>query len=199
MAVDTPSAVPQLAPVDPIAEEMRRIGSRWGHFLALGIVLIVLGTLMILNSLSATYAITLAAGILMAGAGLVEIVSAFFAGAWRGFFLSLLLGIFYLIAGLMVFRHPVAAVAGITLILALSYMAGGAMRIAFAVTHRTVGTGWVLLNGVITLILGIMIWNQWPWDSDWVIGLFVGIDLIFLGWSWVMLGAAVKPRPAAPA
>src|SRR5262249_6060632 len=134
----------------------------------------------------------------LAVGGLVEIVSAFFAGAWRGFFLSLLLGILYLVAGVLIVRHPVAAAAGITLALALAYMVGGAMRIAFAITHRAVGTGWVLVNGIITLILGILIWSQWPWDSLMVVGLFVGIDLIFLGWSWVMLGVAVKPSRTQP-
>ena len=54
------------------------------------------------------------------------------------------------------------------------------------------GWGWVLVNGLVTLALGIMIWRRWPEASFWVIGLFVGIDLLFAGWSWVMTAVAVR-------
>jgi uncharacterized membrane protein HdeD (DUF308 family) len=181
---------------DPITDELRMIGHRWGHFLVLGVVLIILGTLAIIFSCIASMAITLTFGILLLAGGLVQIVTSFWASKWSGFFLELFLGVLYLVAGGFMIRHPVAAAAGITLVLAVSFVAGGIMRIAFAIAHRGTGDGWVLLNGIITLILGIMIWSRWPWDSLWIIGLFVGIDLIFLGWTWVMLGSAVKPRPA---
>src|SRR5208283_4064181 len=102
-------------------------------------------------------------------------------------------GSLYLAAGVLMINHPLRAAAAITLVLAVAYMAGGIMRIAFAVSHRTVGAGWVLVNGIVTLILGAMIAWNWPWDSLFVLGLFVGIDMLFLGWSWVMLALAVKP------
>jgi uncharacterized membrane protein HdeD (DUF308 family) len=184
--------------LDPITEEIRCCGSRWGHFLAFGIILILLGTLAIMYSILASVVVALALGIMLAVEGVVEIGSAFWARGWRGFFVSLLLGLLYLIGGVLMITRPLAAIQAITLVLAVFYTMGGAMRIAFAITHRSVGGGWVLLNGVITLILGIWIWSAWPWDSLWVIGLFVGIDMIFLGWSWVMLSFAVKPsKPAA--
>jgi len=178
---------------DPIADEIRQLGSRWGHFLALGIMLIVLGTLAIMYSAFATLATVEVLGIILVAGGLVETLTSFWAGGWRGFFVQLILGILYAVAGTIMIRHPVAAASAITLVLAVCYIAGGLMRLAFAVTHRTVGGGWILLNGVITFALGLMIWSQWPWDSLWVVGLFLGIDLVFLGWSWVMLGAAVRP------
>jgi uncharacterized membrane protein HdeD (DUF308 family) len=183
-----------MVPGDPIVEEMRALGRRWGHFLALGIILIIVGSLAIACSFIATLAITLSFGVLLAVGGLVQVATAFWAGAWRGVFLQLVLGILYLVAGAVMIKDPVAAAAVITAVLAISYMVGGLMRIVFALTHRTVGTGWVLLNGIVTLVLGLAVWWQWPWDSFWVIGVFVGIDLIFLGWTWVMLGAAVRPR-----
>jgi uncharacterized membrane protein HdeD (DUF308 family) len=193
MALDTQTLGP-----DPIVEEMRQIGHRSGHFMVLGIILIVLGTLAILDQYLATFAIVTALGILLAVGGVVEIVGSFWAAQWRGFFLELLLGILYLVAGVLMIRHPVVAAMGFTFILAFALLAGGFMRIAFAITHRTVGTGWVLFNGIISVILGLMIWWQWPWDSLQIIGLFVGIDMIFLGWSWVMLGAAVRPGRTQP-
>jgi uncharacterized membrane protein HdeD (DUF308 family) len=178
---------------DPIADEIRLIGSRWGHFFALGIMLVVVGTIAIMYSILATLVITETLGIILVAGGLVQTITSFWATEWRGFFVQLILGILYAVAGTIMIRHPGAAAEAITLVLALSYIAGGLMRLAFAVTHRTVGAGWILLNGVITFTLGLMIWSRWPWDSLMVIGLFLGIDLVFVGWSWVMLGIAVRP------
>jgi uncharacterized membrane protein HdeD (DUF308 family) len=175
------------------ADEINRIGRRWGHFLALGIILIVLGILAIMFAFIAGMAVALTFGIVLLAGGLVQLATAFWAQGWRGFFVGLLLGLLYLLAGGFVIRHLVEALATITLVMAFAYIIGGAMRIAFGITHRVVGGGWILLNGVITLILGIWIWSLWPWESLVIPGLFVGIDLIFLGWSWVMLGFAVKP------
>jgi uncharacterized membrane protein HdeD (DUF308 family) len=189
------STLPETPLGDPIAAEMRQIGSRWGHLLVLGILLIILGTLAIMFSFIASLAVALMFGIVLAVSGLVQIVTSFWASQWRGFFLELLVGLLYLIAGVFMMRHPVATIAAITLVMAFGFMIGGVMRIAFGITHRVVGAGWVLVNGIISLILGIWLWVNWPWEF-WVVGLFAGIDLIFLGWTWVMLGAAVKPRPA---
>jgi uncharacterized membrane protein HdeD (DUF308 family) len=181
------------------ADEINQIGKRWGHFLVLGILLIILGMLAIAFSCVASLAVALTFGIMLVVGGLVQLATAFWARCWRGFFVELLLGLLYLLAGGFVIRHLVAAIATITLIMAFAYIIGGVMRIVFGITHRVVGGGWVLLNGIITLILGIWIWSLWPWESLAIPGLFVGIDLIFLGWSWVMLGLAVKPGHAAGA
>ena len=83
----------------------------------------------------------------------------------------------------------------LTLILAVAFLVGGSVRIVVVLTERFSAWPWVLLNGVVTLLLGILIWRQWPESSLWVIGLFVGIDLIFNGWSWVMLALAVRAIP----
>ncbi len=180
----------------PITSELQQIGNRWGHFLTLGIILVILGTLAIIFSCIASMAVALTFGIVLAVSGLVQIVTSFWASRWSGFFIELLVGLLYLVAGIFLIRHLGAAIAALTLFMAFAYIIGGVMRIAFGITHRVVGSGWVLLNGILSLILGIWIWVQWPWDTFWVIGLFVGIDLIFLGWSWIMLGAAVKPAKA---
>jgi uncharacterized membrane protein HdeD (DUF308 family) len=179
---------------DPMSEELRVLGKVWLPILMLGIAMIVLGTLAIMASFVATLTITITFGILLAVAGVVQIATSLWVGQWRGFLLQLLLGILYLIAGCVMIKHPLRAAAGITIILAVAYMVGGLMRIAFAVTHHTTGRAWILVNGIITLVLGIAIWWEWPSDSLMVIGLLVGIDLLFHGWSWVMLGFAFRPR-----
>jgi uncharacterized membrane protein HdeD (DUF308 family) len=142
--------------------------------------------------LIATFATVYTLGILLMAGGVVQIVNAFLSRTWGGFFLHVLIAVLHLILGELMIEHPILAGEGITLVLALAFMIGGLARILFTLTHRFSGSSWVLLNGVITLLLGTMIWRQWPESSLWVIGLFVGIDLIFCGWSWVMLGALVK-------
>ena len=76
--------------------------------------------------------------------------------------------------------------------MAIYFMVIGIMRTVTAIAMRFPGWGWVLLSGLITFILGIMIKSQWPVTGLWVIGLFIGIDLIFSGWSYVMLSMAAK-------
>jgi len=86
----------------------------------------------------------------------------------------------------------------ITFMLAIALLVGGSFRIVMALSERFHGWGWVLLNGIVTLVLGILIWRQWPESSLWVIGLFVGIDMVFAGWSLVMAGLAVRTLARKP-
>ena len=79
-----------------------------------------------------------------------------------------------------------------TLLLACALMVGGLFRIIGSLMYRFPYWGWILAGGIINLVLGIMIWQQCPCLASSVIGLFVGIDLIFTGWTWVMLALAVK-------
>src|SRR5207253_4921622 len=126
----------------------------------------------------------------------VEVASAFWARRWGGFFLHVLVGLLYFFVGLLLLDRPGLGATGYTLMLAVFFVFGGVSRIIFALGHRFSGWGWVLLNGVITLFLGILIWRELPEAALWVIGTFVGIELLFNGWSWVMLGLAARSMPA---
>jgi uncharacterized membrane protein HdeD (DUF308 family) len=92
----------------------------------------------------------------------------------------------------------VRAAQGLTLMLAAAFLLGGATRVIYALIHSFAGRNWVVMNGFISLLLGIAIWRQWPESSLWVIGLFIGIDLIVNGWLWVMLGMIVKAPVTGP-
>ncbi len=197
------SQIAQRDSLNPRYEECLRLHRCWLWFLALGIVLMVVGMLAIgspyLTALT-TLTVVFMCGILLMCGGLVQIVNAFLARGWRGFFVHLLVAILHIVVGLLMVRHPVAMAAGVTLVLAAGFMIGGAIRIVSVLIERFTDWGWVLFNGIITLLLGIMIWQQWPESTEWVIGLFVGIDLLFNGWSWVMLGLLVKGvTPGSPA
>ena len=97
----------------------------------------------------------------------------------------------------MLLERPLLGAAVYTLFLTMLFFALGIVRIVAAFTHRFSGWGWAVLSGVVTLCLGVLIWRQLPEAALWVIGTFVGIDLIFNGWSWVMLGVAARSLPAA--
>jgi uncharacterized membrane protein HdeD (DUF308 family) len=132
--------------------------------------------------------------------GGVEVAHGVLVRNWRGFALHLVAAVLYLLAGIFIIQEPVRATAVLTLLLAAMFFAGGIVRIIFSIATRFRLWGWVFLTGVIDLVLGWLIFKGWPESSLWVIGLFVGIDLLFNGWSWVMLALAVRtvqPRTAA--
>lgn len=173
-----------------------RLRRNWGWFLVLGVLLILGGAAAISYPLMATLTtVTFFGYLLLFGAG-VEIASGIWTGTWGGFFLHLLGGLLYLFLGVLFLDRPGITAAVYTLVLAIFFVAGGLVRMIFALTHRFHGWGWMFVSGLITFALGVMIWRSWPADTLWVIGLFLGIDLIFIGWSWVMLGLAVKSLPA---
>ena len=122
----------------------------------------------------------------------MEIIDAILGHGWRGFWMHLLAGILYLVLGFLLVQRPLAAAAFFTLMLATAFFVGGLFRITVALSERFYGWGWVLLNGVITLVLGILIWQEWPEISFRIIGLFVGIDMLFDGWSLVITVLSIR-------
>jgi uncharacterized membrane protein HdeD (DUF308 family) len=111
---------------------------------------------------------------------------------WRGFFVFVLVGVLYAVAGFMTLQHPVLAAEGLTLMLAAALLAGGIFRIIAAAVERFPDWGWVLCNGILAVILGLMIWEQWPWTGLWVLGMFLGIDLIVNGTTWAVVAHHVR-------
>jgi uncharacterized membrane protein HdeD (DUF308 family) len=188
--------------LNPDIEECLRLHKCWAWFLGLGVVLVLGGTAAVSYASLATTVIVVLFGYLLLAGGIVELVNAFLASSWRGFFLNLLGAILHLVVGGLLIDKPERGAEILTAVLAAAFIVGGMFRIVGAVTRRFAGWFWVLLNGAVTLALGVLIWRRWPDSKDWVIGLFAGIDLIFNGWSWIMLGLtvrAVAPRahPAA--
>jgi uncharacterized membrane protein HdeD (DUF308 family) len=174
-----------------------RLRRNWGWFLVLGILLILAGVAAIRAPFMASFATVKVTGyLLLFGAG-VEIASGIWTGTWGGFFLHMLCGLLYLFLGIEILDRPLEAMAVYTLILAMFFVASGLIRAIYSLAHRFHGWGWMLLSGLVTFVLGVMIWRQWPEAALWVIGLFVGIDLIFIGWSWVMLALVVHSLPVA--
>ena len=146
------------------AGELRR---RWGWYLALGIVLIVLGMIAIGSTFLMTIASVLFFGWLLIIGGVMEAIHAFWHKRWAGFFLDLLTGILYVVVGWMMVTNPKESALLLTLIIAMFLLFEGVFRIVAALTARYPHWGWVLFNGVISLVLGVMIWRRWPYSGLW--------------------------------
>ena len=104
----------------------------------------------------------------------------------------MLAGILYLVLGLMFVRRPDVTLEALTMMIAIVLMVGGLFRSLVSLLMRFEQWGWTLLGGLISLGLGILIWVQLPWSALWLIGTFVGIDMLCTGWSLVMLSSAVR-------
>lgn len=175
-----------------LADDTNSVRNIWGWLLAVGIVQILAGTLAVSFAFIATIVSVMTLGILLLVAAAGQTAAAFLSRDWGGFLMFLLLGIFYAVVGFLTIQHPLFAAEGLTLMLAAVYLGGGIFRIISACVERVPSRGWVLLNGVITLLLGILIWQQWPVSGLWVLGLFIGIDLIFNGVTWSALAICVR-------
>lgn len=173
-------------------DEFGRLHDRWPWFVALGTLVVVLGLAAIGSSVAATLTTVLLFGVLLVVAGVVQAVNAFLARSWGGVFVHALGGVLHVLVGGFMVEHPMRAAAVLTLVLAAAFLVGGAARLLFAATHSFPGRGWVVFNGLVTLLLGVSVWQGWPAASLWVIGLFVGIELVFSGWSLVVLGLTAR-------
>jgi len=198
MSLGTPAEVRLARRI--LRHELEAIHGKWGWLLALGIILIVLGTAAIAMPFLASLATAVAFGVLLLMGGIAQLVGVFWTRNWSGFFLSLLVGLLYVVLGFLFLRDPGDALLAMTLLLACVLMVGGLFRIIGSLMYQFPHWGWVFAGGAINLLLGILIWQQWPFSGLWVIGLFVGIDMIFNGWTWIMLSLALKNvvQPTAP-
>jgi uncharacterized membrane protein HdeD (DUF308 family) len=179
-------------PADLLGTELEHLRKAWFWLLVVGALLILVGLVAMGHAFMATVASVIFLGTLSLIGGGVEFVNAFRVRGWRGFWMHVLCGILYLVFGFLLVQQPLEAAAAFTLVMAAAFLIGGLFRILIALVERFQGWGWVLLNGVVTLALGIMIWRRWPYDTYWVIGLFVGIDMVFAGWSWVITALTVR-------
>lgn len=176
----------------PALSAIEGLHRHWGLFLALGIGLIVLGMIGISASGLFTLASVVFFGWLLVIGGIGVVVHAFWVNRWSGFFLQLLSGLLYLIVGWILVARPGLGAVTLTLVFAISLVVQGAFRIGAALSTRMDGWGFLLVSGIVTLVLGLMIWNEWPLSGLWVIGLFVGIELLFYGWWLVSLALSAR-------
>ena len=170
-------------------DELRK---RWGTLVGLGVLLVVLGMIAISASMIATLATVVFFGTLMMVGGVSQTIYAIMTRAWSGFYLDLLAGVLSLVIGFLIVGHPGATAMALTLLIAVFLIVGGIFRIAIGFSVRYQIRIWLFLHGALNVLLGVIILMDWPLSGLWVIGLFIGIDMLFNGWSLIMLGLAAK-------
>lgn len=178
-------------------KEPQSLQHSWVWFLVLGIAMVVMGLFAISWAclVTVTVAATWLFGFVILASGISIVVHSFSTGRWSGMLMHLLIGIMYIVAGFIIIEQPLEAAVNLTLVIAIILIVSGIFRMVFALVERFTGWPWVLLNGGITLMMGMLIYKQWPASGLWVIGLFIGIDLIFNGWAWIMLSFGIRSLP----
>jgi uncharacterized membrane protein HdeD (DUF308 family) len=172
--------------------EISAVRKNWGWLMALGILQIVAGCFAVTFAFSATIASVVLLGVVLLVAGGAQFGAAILSRDWGGFFLFLAIGVLYAVTGFLTLQTPLIAAESLTLMLAAACFVGGIFRIVFALVEQVPSKGLVILNGGVTVALGVLIWRQWPASGLWVLGLFVGIDLIFNGATWTTLAASMQ-------
>jgi uncharacterized membrane protein HdeD (DUF308 family) len=158
-----------------------------------GVLLIVFGMLAVGSPFIAAVAVSAVVAWLIVLAGVVHLMLAVRTHGAGSMIWKLLVGIAYLCFGGYLILHPVLGVASLTLLLATLFLVEGVLDIVLFFKMRPLqGSGWVLTDGIITLLLGAMIYLQWPSSSLWAIGTLVGISMIFSGVARVMMSLAVR-------
>jgi uncharacterized membrane protein HdeD (DUF308 family) len=175
-----------------LAEDIRH---KWGWLLVLGISMVLLGTIALFITPAATLGTVLVLGWLLVFSGIVEAIQAFRVRRWGGIFLHLIGGVLGVLVGLLVVTHPVAGALAWTLLFASFFTVIGMFRLVASIRLKFPNWGWAAFDGAITLLLGVLLWIDWPGSGIWFLGFAVGISLLLRGWSYVMFAIAVRTLP----
>ena len=166
----------------------------WGWLLGLGILFIVLGCIGLGMVVGLTLVSMLFFGILLIVGGFSQIVDVFRCKQWKGALWHALIAAFYIVGGGVVLYDPFLASTIITAILATVLIVIGLTRFIMAVMLRDEkGWGWLLVAGITAIVLGIMILLQWPISGLWVIGLFIAIEMIVNGGTYIFIALSARP------
>jgi uncharacterized membrane protein HdeD (DUF308 family) len=171
--------------------ELHRHASGWSIVWA--VLLIIFGVLAIGSPMLAALAVNVFVGWLLVLVGAVHFVIAFHAHRAGSVIWKLLVGVAYVAFGVYLILHPILGVISLTLALAVLFLIEGVLDIILFFTMRAVpGSGWVLFDGIVTLLLGLLIYLGWPSSSVWAIGILVGVSMIVTGVTRIMLSLAVR-------
>jgi uncharacterized membrane protein HdeD (DUF308 family) len=173
----------------------RDIGADWGWFVALGAALIMAGLLAVLFPVLTTVAANVAIGGILLAVGVLYVAQAFSVQRWDGFAWTLLSGLVYALAGLILAFFPLAGILTLTVLVAALLIAAGIVELAWAYRGRgRAGSGWSIVNGLAALSAGAIIALGLPGTALWVLGLLVGINFALSGARFLALGLGARRR-----
>jgi len=164
----------------------------WGWFLVFGICLLLLGVVAVARSVTATIVSMLFFGWLLVLACIIEVTQAILVGHWVGFFHHLVAAILFGVTGFLVVTRPLLGAEVATILMAVFFLISGLFQFVGSWWVALPGWGWQALDGIIAFVLGLFVLAQWPASGLWVIGLFIGIDLIVYGAAWIALALGLR-------
>jgi uncharacterized membrane protein HdeD (DUF308 family) len=173
----------------------RRPRAGWGWFVGLGIVQLVLGVIAWFDVVAFTIAGVIFIGAMLLVGGVFQVIHAFMDREWGSFLWHLLAGALYVIGGFLIMDEPVQGALVITILVSAALIVGGIFRMVIAVQHRAV-SGWVLLllGGLVSVVIGILLYAMLPWSGLWVVGTLIAVELIVQGACWLQFGLALRRK-----
>jgi uncharacterized membrane protein HdeD (DUF308 family) len=164
-----------------------------GFLIFLGVLTVIFGVVAIGSPLITGVAVAVFVGFLLLASGVAQVVHALKSKQWGTGFWGTVIGVLGVAAGLLMIFRPLVGLVTMTILLAIYFLVDGVSEIIAAVKIKPdQGWGWVLFNGIIAVVLGLMIWRQWPVSGAWAIGLLVGIHILMTGWSMIILGTGAR-------
>jgi uncharacterized membrane protein HdeD (DUF308 family) len=180
-------------PVEGLRSPLAAAKKITGWYIAAAVLFVVLGIFAIIEPEVAGLGVTLLVGWLLVIGAVFHFIAAFKGGGAKQVIFQVLVGIVYAIGGFYFLTHTIMGPATLTLLLAAILLVEGVIEVIAYFRMRSEGaSGWLLLNGIITLALGALIWLHWPSSTVWAIGTLVGVNLLMTGISRLMFGLAVR-------
>lgn len=179
-----------------VAAQLNALHKEWGWLLAMGIIEIIVGIYCLTSQITATLASVVALGVVFLIAGIAETIGAFRAHGAGHVILLLLGGLLSIVVWLALMTHPGVGALAITLLLAAMLVVGGIFRFVAALTLQFPHYGWAAASGALSLVLGVLLWAEWPVSASWFIGFVVGLNFIVTGAWMAAVGLQVKNLPA---
>jgi len=164
------------------------------RLMGFGILSLVLGVMGTFMSVAVTMASIMVFGMLLIIAGVIFLIDSFSAPEWKGRLLGLLISLLYVAGGIVMVMYPTGSAVWFTLFIAAFLIVIGATRIfmGFKIKDIVKAWGWMVFGGILSIVLGIMIYAQWPFSGLWVIGLFISIEMIIQGFNAIILSRVIK-------
>ncbi len=183
-----------------VAEVSQAVLEKRGWFIALGIVMILVGSAAIIFPHIATLSTKIFLGWFLVIGGITQAIHAFWVKDWGGFFWGLLVGLLEAFAGLFLLVYPVAGIIALTIYVAAVFVVEGIIRALLALKLKPeAGWIWMLIGGVVSIVLGAMLWAKLPSSAIWAIGLLVGLNMAMAGWTLLMIALAAGGAAGAKA
>ncbi len=177
----------------PAEEQLSRFQTHWGWLFLLGAIQLLGGVLALALPLVATWAGVVFFGAVLLASGVMQVVHAVQVRGWQGMLWHLLSGALYVLGGLVLLTHPLVGALAWTLVLAAMFIVDGVLRVVTALQVRPRdGWGVFAAGGVVSVLVGLLVWFKWPDSATWAIGLLLGVNLIFHGAALVALSLVYR-------